>query len=195
MRRYILLFSPFLAGLILVGAQSAFAAPTSRGVSAASLKSLGLSTADVTHVFGSGFLGGVGHSSKNTSDPAKCTKKNTIDQYLVTFSRKTTFVVFSTLSAFKDSGTVQCELNYGLKHPLKQAGFTQHTSPLSGIGDRAFLELATYHSGKIRNNITSIAFSRGKYGAAVGVESPTSIRTSDVTTLAHIVDGRISSNG
>lgn len=199
MKRVLLLITTtLLVVLVPAGVQIAKATPASRAIHA-SLKSLVLTKADVTRVYGSGFTGGRGVAQKNTSDKSKCANAKSADEYVISFSKSNGFSVFSNVSAFKDASTVQCELRYGLtllKQENKIKGYKIYSSSLGGIGDSAYLVTSTIVSGTTHIYATDVIFLKGRYAASVEASGRQSnIKTNDVVGLAHVVEARINNGG
>lgn len=171
-----------------------------------SIKAVVLTTGDVTKIFGGtfrAFINGV-VSNKDLAS-AEGTVKSSVGPGVTSMGRVTGYTsvwfrgtktsslsVTNAVSEYKNSTFLQAEFGQ-LGHQMKAIkGVVFHLSPLSGVGDEAFMLTEQSHGTTARG----IVFRRGNYVADIvaGAQHGT-VSLSSVAKLAAIEDHRIQANG
>lgn len=197
---------PVLAVLLLGGTafvSGAQAAPSHRPAHG-SIKSVALTTSDVSHVYGGtfkAFMSGVisNHELATTEKSVKSTPGfSTLQAGRVTgydsvwvrgIKTAATLSVINSVNEYHNSSFPQALFSHAFKTP-KVKGMT--LTPFSGVGDQAFMLTERSHG----STNFGIMFRRGRYVASViaGSEHGTS-GLSNVSKLAAIEDQRIQAHG
>lgn len=201
--RHIIATVPLLAAGALLLPAPATAAPSA---GTATPRALSLSLKDVQHVYGNTFRPFMANTYK-ASRKGTC-GANYTGGYLTIFGnfQKATKAggvvsIESTVFAYTTSSSAACASKLrgaSMTRLLGRSGTTIHASPLSGVGDSAYLFTATSTIGSATKHAYTvmIMLSRGTHTAMVMVSAVGSPPAqSGAIALAKVVDGRIQAAG
>jgi hypothetical protein len=197
-----------LPGLLIGGsvlASGASAAPAHRPAEG-SIKSVVLTTGDVTQIYGGGvktFINGVisnkdiasAEKTANHSSSPSMTNVGRVtgfDSVWFRGSRTSYLSVTNAVNEYRNSSILQA--NFGpLTNPIKRTkGVTFRLSPFSGVGDEALILTVRSHG----TTALGIIFRRGRYLVNVLVSvKPGTVSLSSLSKLAAIEDQRIKAHG
>lgn len=170
-----------------------------------SIKSVALTTADVTRIYGSGFrafINGV-ISNKDLASLEKTAKISSgvsmslagrvtgYDSVWFRGNRTSSLSVTNGVNEYQNSSLPLATFGQ-FKHVKPIKGLTFHASPLGGVGDEAYvLTIRTHGSSSI-----GIIFRRGRYLAEIMAGGRhVTVRLSSLSRLAAIEDQRIQARG
>lgn len=193
-----------LTGLLIAG--SVFASGASATPARGSIKSVALTTADLTQVYGGAFrafmagvisnkdLASIEKTASPSSGPSMGIVGRVTGYESVWFreARTSTLSVVNNVSIYRDSSIPQASFGQ-FAHVIKsRKGVAVHLSPFRGVGDEALVLTIRSHG----NTVLGIIFRRGSYLTEIMVGAPHgAVSLPNLAKLAATEDQRIQTHG